>query len=332
MTRPLSGHERRAMRRLESRGLADLGAALTRLRGTELGGHFRLDTLFAAGADGAIFLARDVRRDVPRPHLVAKMPLLMVHRPVTLESEGIRRRRDAIREEAHLLAQSASAFLPACVGLFDMANPLLDPARGGAFAEPEAVLVMERLPGFDLDAWLARVHRSRVDVGFLRPALDVVAAQLLQGLWDIEERGFYYADLRPGNVRIGGPDRRARLIDAGSLVRRDDRSGRFPHVPAYLPPEVFRNAAQHGGRILPGASVMAVMAGRTLYEVATGRVPLPGQDVDVSALPSSRVSAHVAGTIEGLCSGSFGNVREALLHLHREAARRRSWWRRLVPG
>jgi serine/threonine protein kinase len=330
MTRELSGYERRIVRRLEGRGLAELGHALTRLHGSEVGGHFRIDALFAAGADGAIYFVRDVRGTEPRPRLVAKLPLLTYHRPVSLESDGIRRRRESIREEARLLAQSASAFLPACIGLFEMRNPLLSAARGGAFAEPEAVLVMERLPGFDLDAWLARMHRGNVDVKLLRPALDTLAVDLLQGLWDLQERGFYYADLRPGNVRIGGPERRARLLDAGSLVRRDDCTGRFPHVPAYLPPEVFVASRDRGESIHATAATLAVMTGRTLYEVATGRVPLPGEPVDASALRDSRVSAHVAAAIEALATGALPDVREGLLFLKKEAARRRPWWRKAL--
>ena len=132
----------------------------------------------------------------------------------------------------------------------------------------------------------------------------------------------YYADLRPGNVRIGGRDRRARLLDAGSMVRRDDCSGRFPHVPAYLPPDVFDMVRMKIDRAFPTAAVQAVMAGRTLYEVATGRVPVAGEQVDLKLLWDSRVSQPVADTIDGLCSGSFSDVRQALRYLNKHAARR----------
>src|SRR5213078_3538214 len=103
--------------------------------------------------------------------------------------EGIRRRRAALREEGRHLADSASAYMPKTYGVYDMQNPLLDAARGGAFAEAEPALVMERLPGFDLDVWLARMHRTEVDVRLLRRTLDAVTVAVLQGLWDLQERG-----------------------------------------------------------------------------------------------------------------------------------------------
>lgn len=320
--RDLTAHERRIARRLEGRGLAGLGEALGRICGSRFGGHYVIESLFAVGAEGAVFLAHDDREPAGPARYVAKIPLLLYHRPITLDSESIRRRRLALREEGRHLTESASPYMPRSHGIHEMVNPVLDPARGGAFAETEPVLVMERLPGCDLDGWLARMHRSDVDVRLLRRTLDNVSVAVLQGLWDLQERGFYYADLRPGNVRIGGRDRRARLLDAGSMVRRDDCSGRFPHVPAYLPPEVFHGIRMNLERPYPTAAIQAVMAGRTLFEVATGRVPVPGEQVDLRLLWDSRVSEPVADTVDGLCSGSFTDVQKALKYLHKHAAKR----------
>jgi hypothetical protein len=321
--RSATAHERRIARRLEARGLAGLGDALCRLVGTEFGPGYRIESLFAAGAEGAVFLCRDPAHPTGEPTLVAKIPLMLYHRPVTLDSEGIRRRRAALREEGRHLTQSSSPYMPTSHGVHDLVNTLLDPARGGAFCEPEPALVMERLPGRDLDVWLARMHRTDVDVRLLRRTLDAVAVTVLQGLWDLQERGFYYADLRPGNVRIGGRERCARLLDAGSMVLRDDCSGRFPHVPAYLPPDLFERMQQNVDRPFPTAAVQAVMAGRTLYEVATGCVPVPGAPVDTKLLWESLVSHPVADTIDGLCSGSFTDVQQALRFLSRHATSRR---------
>jgi hypothetical protein len=64
------------------------------------------------------------------------------------------------------------------------------------------------------------------------------------------------------------------------------------------------------------------MAGRTLHEVATGNVPVPGEQVDLELLWDSRVSQPVADTIDGLCSGSFTDVQQALKYLHKRAAKR----------
>ena len=77
----ITAHERRIARRLEARGLAGLGETLSRLDGVQFGGHFTLVRLFAAGAEGAVFLAKDDRDPPGRERCVAKIPLLLFHRP-----------------------------------------------------------------------------------------------------------------------------------------------------------------------------------------------------------------------------------------------------------
>ena len=74
--------------------------------------------------------------------------------------------------------------------------------------------------------------------------------------------------------------------------------------------------------IVPNAPIQAVMAGRTLYEVATGRVPMPGVEIDRDALKESNVSAAVADVVDGLATGSFDDVRPALKYLTKRAVRR----------
>lgn len=320
-TPPLLPHERRVCRVLEARGQPGLGETLARLDGTGFGGRFRLESLYAAGGEGVVFLARDLRD--PEARLVVKMPLVPFHRPADLSSNFLRRRREQLREEARNLETIGSRFLPRTHGLHEVANPLLDHARGGEFALPEPVLVMEWMPGFDLDLWLARVHRSRVPIQLLRRNLDRVAVVLLQALVDLEEHGFHYADLRPGNLRMmGRPERRIRLLDAGSLVEHGDESGRFPHVPAYLPPALFQHKRDTGETIVPTAAAQAVMCGRTLFEVATGVVPTPGCEVERDLLQDSHVSAPVAEVIDGLAVGDFDDVRRALKFLEKRAVKR----------
>ncbi|MCE9636564.1 MAG: hypothetical protein K8T90_12740 [Planctomycetes bacterium] len=307
-------HECRVIRRLEARGETGLGDALIKIDGSVVGDRFRIESLYAVGSEGAVFLASDLR-DPGAPLAVAKLPLLPLHRPFDLTDDEIRRRRESLREEAANLARAASPYMPASHGLFEFANPALDADWGGEFGEPEPCLVMEKLPGFDLDLWLARMHSSTVPKVQLRRQLEHVAIVVLSGLMDLQDRGYYYTDLRPGNVRIRGRSReRVRLMDAGSLVRTDDRSGKFPHVPAYLPPELFESS-RNGDLLLPSAAVQAVMAGRTLFEVATGRVPLPGEPVEASTLYGVNVSPSVAETIDRLCRGSFPDVTSALAFL-----------------
>ena len=316
-----TSHERRVQRRLEARGEPGLAAALLHFKGARAGGRFLIRRLYAVGAEGAVFDVRDTHvKD--GPPLVAKIALLPLHRPFDLDPEDIRRRRYALRTEGQYLMGNSSPFMPEGVGVFEVENPVLDDARGNAFAEPEPVLVMEKLAGHDFDRWLARAHRSTVDQATLRRTLDRSAVVLLQALTDLRKRGTYFADLRPGNMRImGRPERRVRMLDAGSLVSVHDKSGRFPHVPAYLPPELFE-ATQRGKAIVPCDRTQAVMAGRTLFEVATGNVPHPGEPVDLTLLENGDVSRTVGNVIAWMASGECGDVRAALKHLYEHASRR----------
>ena len=316
-----SWHERHLARRLEARGEVGLVDALLGFKGIVVAGRHRIESLYAVGGEGAVYLTRDLSNPAAGCS-VAKIALLPLHKPFRLDARAIRRQREGIRIEARYLHGSGSRFLPTHEALLEFENPLLDSARGGAFGEPEPLLLMEKLPGRDLDRWLARMHRSGVPRAHMRRTLDRVTVVLLQALVDLYDRGFFYADLRPANLRvIGRPERVVRLLDAGSLVTVHDQSGRFPHVPAYLPPALFRERLA-GRKITPSAATQAVMAGRTLYEVATGLVPHPGDDVNLALLRDSNVSPPVAEVIDGLCRGDFVHVRHAYRFLAKRASRR----------
>jgi serine/threonine protein kinase len=317
----ITQHERRLARYVHARGEPGLVEALLGVKGVVVGGRHRIESLYNVGGESAVYITRDLPNP-GSPPLIAKIPLYPVHLPVDLDSKTIRKQRDGIRTEASFLKESESQFLPRYEGYFEFQNPLLDAARGGAFAEPEPLLLMEMLPGQDLDRWLARVHRSNVPKPRVRRSLDRVAVVLLQALVDLYERGMIYADLRPANLRImGRPERIVRLLDAGSLVHREHQVGRFPHVPSYLPPKVF-NDLKARKKVNPSAEIQTVMAGRTLFEAATGFIPHAGQEVDTSILKDSNVSPPIAEVVEGLCQGDFAHVRHAYRFLARRAKRR----------
>ncbi len=316
----LSARERRVDRRLEARNEEGLVEALAQLRGTVVGGRYELGRVYAIGGQGIVFDASDLRD--PARTIVAKMALLPLHRSFDLSPDEVRRLRYALRVEGQYLMSSDSPFMAEGMGVHEFQNTLLDAARGDAFSEPEPALVMEKLPGQDLDKWMARVHARNVPSEILRKTVDRITVNLAQALTDLRRRGMLFADLRPGNLRImGRPRRRIRLMDAGSLVSAHDQSGRFPHVPAYLPPAVFA-ARESGARIVPSDRIEAVMAGRTLFEVATGRVPLPGQDCDLDLLYKAPASPPVAEAIASLCKGLHSDTSSALRFLQRNANKR----------
>jgi len=294
-----------------------------------MGERFRLRRLLAVGGEGAIFTVSD-QKD-PEARLVGKVALQPWHKPIRLTSKLLKERRGILSREAALIRDAGSPFLPEFRELTLFRNPLLDPARAGAFAEPEPCLVMERLPGQDLDLWLCRVHRGGINRRALRPTLDRITVGLLQALADLEQRGYLFADLRPGNLRVvGRPLRRIRLLDAGGCVPLNGDGTRFPHVPSYLPPRVFRNADQ-GETLIPSPAISASMAGRTLYEVATGQAPQAETYVDMARLVRSPISPPVAEIIAALANEDFARSSDALVALAKAAKKRRPGGSGAVP-
>ena len=316
---PLTTRERRLGKRLVSRGERELFDSLLQFRGATLSDRLHLGRLFAVGGEGAIFQVLDTA--APTERLVGKIPLATWHKPIHLTSKILRAKRKVIEDEEALLRTAGSRFLPESHGLFHVPNPNLEVARGGAFSEPEPCMVMERLGGQDLDTWLCRVHRGSVDKTILKKTLDRLVVGVIQSLVDLENRGFLYADLRPGNLRVvGRPQRRVRLLDAGGCVPVGADGSRFPHVPSYLPPHLFRDQAKDG--IAPSPAVQAVMAGRTLYEVATGQTPKAGRHIDMVRLLRAPVSPAVSEVIAGLAGGDLEHCADALQMLAKRAKRR----------
>jgi serine/threonine protein kinase len=303
--------ERRLSARMLARGEHGLAETLLALKGVSFSGRYRFDSLWAVGGEGAVYLVHDAE-DPSRP-LVGKVPLHATHRPFDLTSQVVRERRRLMRLESVLLETNGSPWMPEAVGAFQFRNPALPARRGGVFVEAEPVLVMERLPGIDLDRWLTRAH-AVAGPGSGRgagPVLDRIAAEILGAVADLRGRGWHYADLRPGNIRLlRRPERHVRLLDAGSLVAVDDRSGRFPHVPAYLPPKLFTEFCA-GRPTSPDDATVATMAGRTVYEIATGDRVFPGEHVDTGRLETAPVHPAVVETVALLCAGEFADVRAA---------------------
>ncbi|MCC6551953.1 MAG: serine/threonine protein kinase, partial [Polyangiaceae bacterium] len=162
-------------------------------------------------------------------------------------------------------------------------------------------LVMERLSGETLAAWIAR---QRVP-----PAPEVVAGvagPLLSALEAAHARGVIHRDLKPENVFLAGDARRAVLLDFG-LARRTDaalaeltQSGVVVGTPDYMAPEQLAGARE----ACEPADVYAI--GVVLFEMLTLRLPFEGEPAEVEhghlALRPPRPSehAHVPPALEEL--------------------------------
>jgi serine/threonine-protein kinase len=131
-------------------------------------------------------------------------------------------------------------------------------------------LAMELVDGPDA----ARVLRDR---GPFAPAVAVrVACQALDGLAHAHAKGFVHRDVKPANVRVGGPAGRrvVKVADFG-LARAYDEcklsgltmQGEVGGTPAFMAPE----QVTHYRDVRPAADQYAAAA--TLYNLLTGAYP-----------------------------------------------------------
>ena len=140
---------------------------------------------------------------------------------------------------------------PAIAEVFDL---LLHPGAAPCFT-------LELLDALPFDAACADL-----------PPRDVLAlgAQAFAALAHLEAHGLVHGDLKPSNLLVTGPDRRAlKLVDFG-LARAVPGAG-LQGTPAYLAPEVISR-----GRRGPASERYAL--GVILYEALTGTHPFRGVD------------------------------------------------------
>jgi len=228
-------------------------------------GNFIIESLLAAGAFGATYLAQDK----------------ILHRSVVIKEyfpDGCRRSyeevipyqnqnpetfvkaRERFLEEARVLAQFRH---PGIVGVYNFFE-----------ANNTAYMVMEYLQG----PTLLEVLNER---GVLSPD-DVlqIARQICEALKVVHHAGMLHRDIKPNNV-IWCDDGRVVLVDFGLSERFDDGSSRHTRpldtalrfgTPGYAPLEQYTHSAQLG----PPSDIYAL--GATLYHLCSGQPPLPATD------------------------------------------------------
>lgn len=144
-----------------------------------------------------------------------------------------------------------------------------------SYGEHEALpyFAMEYVPGFSVAEWL-----ERWDAGGDPPSVDEVLGildQACRGLAAIHAAGIVHADVKPGNILVG-PSFRVAMTDFG-LVRglgEVDDNDLIVGTPAYIAPEVVYSRQPVFDR---RADVFALAV--TAYEMLTGRLPWPIEDV-----------------------------------------------------
>lgn len=251
--------------KLHAQGLFDLLEQLRGLQEFHLLEVYVLRTLLDIGGQGVLFVADDLRH--PGMQVVVKMPLIAYHRQAYVDRTAIREARLDLLWEAYCLAAFPGTVLPEVYDYLEDVNPLLDPAWPPEIRKCESYLVMEYINGASLDHE-RQVQHSGSPVNF--PQIEALAWDVLEQvlllsekLWS--ERHWLYTDMRPQNILLAQRDDRRgaagwrrrflasewslppfkvdtkiRIIDAGSIANPADSRGRFPHHPAYLPPDIYQ--------------------------------------------------------------------------------------------
>ncbi len=208
-------------------------------------GRYRVERLIGAGRLGAVFLGRD--------------PIL--GRPVALRVIPLRAGvRSAEREERlELLGETFRH-------LGGLAHPNVVTVHDAGIEEPYAYLVMELVPGRDLEATLAAGPLSASEVMRL-------GRELAAGLDYAHASGVVHGDLRPGSVLVQ-PSAPAKVVDFG--IASALAASRLSHAvslwdaPAYLAPEALTGP--------PGPASDQYALALLLYRALTGASPFPAED------------------------------------------------------
>jgi len=216
--------------------------------GSVLDGVYRVQRVVGRGGMGIVLLARD--------ELLAREVAIKIISPDRVTSE---RARESFLNEARAMASVRHENV---VQIY-------------AYGQYEGLpyFVMEYVPGTDLGTWIdERAARG------ISPSIDEtlgILDQMCRGLAAIHTRGVVHADVKPGNVLIG-PAFRVTVTDFGLFraLGEKDASELVVGTPAYIAPEVVYSRAPVFD---PRADVYAV--GVIAYEMLTGRMPLPIDDV-----------------------------------------------------
>jgi serine/threonine-protein kinase len=217
------------------------------LEGRLVAGTFRVISRLAAGGMGTIYRALDVRLD----------------RPVALK---------VIRPELVASVESAERFELEARVMASVQHPNLAVVYAYGCDQGLHYMALELVEGRALH----EVIEARGHVGSARAA--EIAAQVLDGLSAIHERGIVHRDVKPPNVMVAtqaGRDR-VKLVDFGLAKLRGVAGPTEPNVllgtPTYMSPEQAR------GEAVDARSDLYAVA-TVLYEMLVGAPPFESEKI-----------------------------------------------------
>jgi len=238
--------------------------------GAVLAGRYRIDGRLGRGGMGEVWSGRDLRlrRDV-----------------------AVKVLRDADPDEAEV-----SRFVREATVAAALQHPGITVVFDADVHDGRLFIVTELLSGKDLGEVLAAQPGGLL----LGQVLDY-GVQIADALAAAHRRGIVHRDLKPANLFVQTDDRlpRGRLKVCDFGLARDLTSastvavsGEVFGTPAYMAPEQWRAAAAG-----PGADLYA--AGCILYEMMTGRAPIPC--IAWRSAPTASFSPPAAPTIQPGC-------------------------------
>jgi len=235
-------------------------------------GRYQVRRRLGEGGKGIVFLAQDTVLD--------RGVAIKVIKGEGLDEEGLQR----VQREMRTMARLSH---PNIVAIYDVGQE-----------ENQHYLVLEYVEGGDLEELTCRQAPLEAKA-VVRIARGVAAA-----LEYAHGRGIVHRDVKPGNIWLT-EDGTAKLGDFGLAIATDlpkvTREGMTVGTVAYMPPE------QALGRGYESRSDL-YMLGATLYQLATGRPPFPGDDpvrvvfshINDIPIPPRRLSPALPPDLEAL--------------------------------
>ena len=280
---------------------------LLAMQGLQLGGKYELCYPYDVGGQGILFMARPL--GVEDCNVLAKMPMLEYHRPPAyITSKAIAIARQRIEHEAAILCRFQNTILPTYYDVVYGTNPLHAPEWGPDITEHEVYLIMEFIHGRGLEQAVGEMHHA-TDCNYRQ--LERIALLVAESILDLceilceDETGFLYSDIRPANVLLTDSEHPVRMIDAGSIIPMkptEDAGLDIPFSESYVPVDVYESY-QLGRLVWPDRRFAVCTLGRTLYQVATNRIPLPGDELDFEVDPMPRYSRLFVDYLKLLTDG-----------------------------
>ena len=248
------------------------------LKGTIVGGKYRMLDILGEGGMGAVYEAENM-------NLGRRVAIKVLHPAQAKKKVAVKR----FHQEARAAGRIGH---PNICEVYDL----------GTLDDGSPYLVMEKLSGETLAQRIARDGQMQ-----LLDAIDVLV-QVLSGLWAAHEQGIIHRDIKPENVmltaRVGMPPI-AKLLDFGvsKMIYRtsgeDDegdltKTGMVMGTPYYMSSEQARGERNLDGRV----DVYA--CGVMLYEALTGKRPFTGKTYNALLMailtsPYAPASQHRAG-------------------------------------